>query len=476
MNSVAQAPRTFSSPETQLAGVDINLAQRIISAAADIALVLSPRGEVLDVSVTSEDLAAVGVTSWAGRHWQETATTDSHPKIEKLLASAISEGASEWRQLNHLDGANPGGRPVQWKVLALDMKRLIAFGRDLAPMANMQQRLVAAQQSMEQDYIRLHQAQMRYRLLFQRSREPVMIVDARTRRVVEVNPAAQRLLGDTGDGVVGRELKHVFELEDGGAIDGLLAQASASGTADDVSVSIAYTQRRCEVSASLFRDRAESFFLVRIDTPDRIIDAAPTSPGEHRLREVVERLPDAFVITDLKGRILTANAAYLDLVQLVSTDQIYGESLARWLAREDLDLQVMLTNLESHRTLRLFQTALKGEFGTRTEVEISAVVIHDEQPCAGFSIRNIARRLELNETAQPAHLPASVDQLKELVGHVPLKELVRDATDTIEKMCINAALELTGNNRASAAEVLGLSRQSLYVKLHRYGLNDNNED
>ena len=37
---------------------------------------------------------------------------------------------------------------------------------------------------------------------------------------------------------------------------------------------------------------------------------------------------------------------------------------------------------------------------------------------------------------------------------------------------IEAALELTSDNRASAAEMLGLSRQSLYVKLRRYGLGD----
>ena len=42
----------------------------------------------------------------------------------------------------------------------------------------------------------------------------------------------------------------------------------------------------------------------------------------------------------------------------------------------------------------------------------------------------------------------------------------------IEQLCIEAALELTGDNRASAAEMLGLSRQSLYVKLRRYGLAD----
>ena len=51
-----------------------------------------------------------------------------------------------------------------------------------------------------------------------------------------------------------------------------------------------------------------------------------------------------------------------------------------------------------------------------------------------------------------------------------LKDMVREATDVIERLCIEAALELTGDNRASAAEMLGLSRQSLYIKLRRYGL------
>jgi DNA-binding NtrC family response regulator len=39
-------------------------------------------------------------------------------------------------------------------------------------------------------------------------------------------------------------------------------------------------------------------------------------------------------------------------------------------------------------------------------------------------------------------------------------------------MCIEAALHLTRDNRAAAAEMLGLSRQSLYVKLRRFGLGE----
>ncbi len=51
-----------------------------------------------------------------------------------------------------------------------------------------------------------------------------------------------------------------------------------------------------------------------------------------------------------------------------------------------------------------------------------------------------------------------------------LKELVRETTDIIERLCIEAALEMTKDNRATAAELLGLSRQSLYLKMRRFGL------
>jgi DNA-binding NtrC family response regulator len=94
-----------------------------------------------------------------------------------------------------------------------------------------------------------------------------------------------------------------------------------------------------------------------------------------------------------------------------------------------------------------------------------------EQACFGFLVRQVERRPAV-EGKEGAGLPRSVEQLTELVGRVSLKEIVRETTDVVERLCIEAALELSGDNRASAAEMLGLSRQSLYVKLRRYGLGD----
>ena len=82
------------------------------------------------------------------------------------------------------------------------------------------------------------------------------------------------------------------------------------------------------------------------------------------------------------------------------------------------------------------------------------------------------RRLAPEPTRRHRELPRSASQLTELLGRVPLKDIVGETTDLIEQLCIEAALELTQDNRASASEMLGLSRQSLYVKLRRYGLGD----
>ncbi|MDU6489326.1 helix-turn-helix domain-containing protein, partial [Bradyrhizobium sp.] len=93
----------------------------------------------------------------------------------------------------------------------------------------------------------------------------------------------------------------------------------------------------------------------------------------------------------------------------------------------------------------------------------------------GFTIRNVGPRIS-SDGGDHGYIPRSREQLAELIGRVPLKELVRETTDVIERMCIETALKLTGDNRATAAEMLGLSRQSLYVKLRRYGLAEPSEE
>ena len=467
--SAATAPGDTS--RLTLRGLNGDDAATLITAAADVALIVDSEGIIRDVAFGSDELSREGYGKWLGQPWVDTVTVESRPKVEALLRDAAANVASRGRHVNH---TSPRGAdvPVMYSAVKVSGRdRIAAVGRDLRAISALQHRLVEAQLSMERDYWRLRQVETRYRLLFQMASEAVVIVDAATDKVVEANPVAVQMLGDAGARVVGKSFLECFPEEFGSAVVALLAQVRSSGRPSEATVRLRDGRHDLVANASLFRQDKSSFYLIRLAREGAAPDADLPREQSYLLK-LVENAPDAFVVTDPDGKILVANAAFVDLTQLVSKDQAKGESLERWLGRPGVDLAVLIANLRQHGTVRLFATTIRGEHGASADVEISAVSVPaGEHPCLGFAIRSVGRRLAADPKASQ-QLPQSVKQLTELVGRVPLKDIVRDTTDLIERLCIEAALELTRDNRASAAEMLGVSRQSLYVKLHRYGLGD----
>jgi transcriptional regulator PpsR len=456
----------FRDPEGSLGGVDAAVASAAIVAASDVALVVSAEGVILDVAHNGLEVAREAPSAWVGRRWIDTVAPDSRRKIEEMLAGVGADPLQPPRQVNHLS-VRGGDLPVSYAVVPLgDAGRLLAVGREMRGFAALQQRLVEAQHGAEREYARLRDAEMRYRLLFQMAVEPLLIVDAATRRITEANPAAERALGG-GRRLIGRSFPFGFAGDDSLELERLAARARATGRAEGVAARLA-DGAAVEVSAALFRQEASALLLVRVGAEARAGAAAP----EPALiaAAVVAAAPEGYVVTDLQGVIRHANLAFLNLAQLATEEQAIGESLDRWLGRPGVDLSVLLSTMRESGSVRLFATSLRGEFGSMIDVEICAARAGAgaDAPC-GFLIRNVEGRAGQRRDAA---LPRSVEQLTELVGRVPLKDLVRETTDVIERLCIEAALELTGDNRASAAEMLGLSRQSLYVKLRRYGLGD----
>ncbi len=468
------APDVFRAPKKTLGDLDADAAARLIVAAADVALVLDSKGIIRDVAIGNDELAKEGFGKWLGQRWVDTVTVESRQKIEELLRDASNKAIPRWRQVNHPSSAG-ADVPIRYSAVEVgDNGRIVAVGRDLRAVATLQQRMVDTQQLMEREYARLRQVETRYRLLFQISSEAVMVVDATTLRIIESNPAATKLLSKAVKRLGGRSLPELFDAEGAKFVHAHLAGVRGTGRAEDVIVRLAGGKQEFSVSASLFRQESIAHFLVRL-TPVGSTSASATA-AKPKLFDFVEKLPDGFVVTDLDCRVLKANSAFLELVQVASEEQAQGESLDRWLGRHAVDVSVLATNLRERGSIRNYATVVRGEYGSTEDVEVSAVSVADgEQPCLGFTIRHVTRRPEPVISGR-RDLPRSVEQMTELVGRVSLKELVRDTTDIIERLCIEAALELTGDNRASAAEMLGLSRQGLYSKLRRYGLGDLDSD
>ena len=463
----------FESPEQFLAGLDAQTTASLISAAADVALILDEHGVIQDVAFSNNELR-YGHHDWLGKPWLQTVTIESRPKVEEMLSEVVSSGSSaKWRHINH-PSADSADLALLYTIVPLSRDagphRSVAFGRDLRSQVALQQRLVSAQLSMERDYWRLRHVETRYRLLFQVAAEAVLILDATSEKLEEANPAAYKLLGEKAR-LTTWTLNQSLDSLSVPAVLQMFAALRLRGRADPITVCFADSADVYTLSGSLFRQENSTHFLIRV-TPLRPTEASSESSMAQLLLRVVDNAPDAFAVTDLDGRVLTVNRAFLELTQLASEALVRGEPLQKWLGRSGVDMNVLISNLRQRGTVRLFATTLQGEYGSTADVEISAVsVTTGDQPCLGFTIRDIGRRLS-NEPLTSKDLPRSAGQMTELVGRVPLRDIVRETTDLIEELCIEAALELTGDNRAAAAEMLGLSRQSLYVKLRRFGVGD----
>ncbi|HBM14658.1 MAG TPA: transcriptional regulator PpsR, partial [Rhodospirillaceae bacterium] len=357
-----------------------------------------------------------------------------------------------------------------YATISLGDGRVLAIGRNMQAMAEMQQRLVEAQMSMEREYARMRRAETRYRLLFQLASEAILILDAATNKVVEANPAACKLLLRDEKRLVGSSVASAFDSDSRSRVQDLVTKIRDGATGETTSAVTAEGHADLTLAGSFFRQDGNTFFLIRLVAKDETSGGEASSHTNNVVQNVMETLPEGFVVTDMNGEILKANDAFLDMAQVGTEEQIKGRSINRWVGRSSVDLNVLMANLKEHGSVRFFATVLRNELGSSIDIEISAVSVEDgEIPCIGFIIRNLEGRVTLPETRAGTG-PRSVEQLSKLVGRVPLKDLVQESTDIIESMCIEAALELTGDNRASAAEMLGLSRQSLYVKLRRHGL------
>ncbi len=442
-------------------------AGRLAAAAGDVAMVVDRDGVIRDLALGSGDLEREGAQSWLDRRWLDVVTIESRPKVDALLRDAFSSAKPRWREINQVTEANRS-MMVRFMAVAGDRDgQVIAIGRDERNAAALQQRLVEAQQALERDYAKLRDAEGRYRLLFRLSREAVLVVDAQSRRIVEANPAAEHLLRDTRTELAGEGFTGLFDRGSRDDAASLVALAQSAGRTSPAQMQLSSRGETLVASASPFRQDRMSYVLIRLGRSE-----ADVGPGERGpdLRAVLERIPDAFVLADGEMSILAANAAFLDMTGLGSPAQALGRSLADFLGRAGLERNILLDALREHGTVRNFRTLLRGDYGQGEDVEVSAAAAPEGDGAVfGFTIRLIDRRLNERPHAAP-ELRRSVEQMTELVGRMTLKELVRETTDLVERLCIEAALELTKNNRASAAEVLGLSRQSLYSKLNRFGL------
>lgn len=435
---------------------------RVNIAQPDVTLTLDMDGVIRGASL-SDAIPGEQVQQWLGRPWSETVGTVGIDRVRNMLKDARSTGVSAFHQLTQ---RFPSGLelPMEYTTVRLGGQAgLIAVGKNLQAVAELQSRLLAAQQAREQDYWKLREIETRSRLLFDASSEAVLMVRADTLRVMEANPAAIRALGIAPGWDVMKEVAP----RDQDAFQAMLLRVRKMGRVPGIMLRMGADQAQWTVKATLMASDPAPVFLLQFAHVG--LSANPPPADAVQLEELIEQLPDAFVVLDRDGVIRRANRAFLDLTQAGAPSRVIGERLDRWLSRPGATLSVLLSQLQQHGSVRLFGTSLTGEMGAEAEIEISAVLgAGAAAENVAVVIRDVSRRLAPRVDNDPLQLALS--DVAAQVGRTPLPALVRDTSALIERHCIETALQLANGRRTAAAELLGLSRQSLYMKLSRYGM------
>ncbi|MEO1238461.1 MAG: transcriptional regulator PpsR [Pseudomonadota bacterium] len=444
----------------------------IIATASDIAVVISDVGRILTVLTNPGHPTFGTLDHWQGGDIRDFLTVESIPKLDAQL-ERFNAGKDLGRalELNHSDNAQLEF-PVRYSLHRIGPEgSILMLGRDLRPIAEMQQQLVDAQMALERDYEVHRENNTRFRVLMEATRDAIVFVSAATGKVIEANAAAASLLGATVEGMVNSDFARVFDgRKSGGLLDTLLA-AAAEDNPDPVEARAKGSMVHLNLSPTVFRAAGERTLVCRIEAVDD--EAAQNEHMKENLTGFYQDAVDAIVFTDKSGAILSANEAFLSLVDAPHLTHLRGKSLGDFLVRGQIDLKVLIENAVRSGKMRIYGTKLQSDFGSETPSEISATFLNDRAaPSIVFVIRDTSRVDTVRPVAGTGGRGSdeNMRSVMELVGSATLKEIVSETTDVIEKMCIETAVQLTNNNRVAAAEMLGLSRQSLYVKLRKYDL------
>jgi transcriptional regulator PpsR len=446
---------------------------QLVEQAADLAVVVDSDGVVTGISVNAECPSLGRLDHWVGRPFSDFLTPECKPKFAKRVATMREDPAVVPRplELNHTDNAK-WEFPIRYTLHRVrDGSEVLLLGRDQQPVAEVQQRLVQEQLAREQDRQKLRGAETRFRMVMEAADTPIILADPETGRIAELNGAAADLLGGRVDILDGSALAQAFE---GRRRSEFMDAVRTAAEADD-QAGIELVSRRngrvVTLCPDFFRASGELVLLCRLVPAD--LDDSGGAEVSQALAALFAATSDAIAVTDGQGNVVEANEGFLVMADAAQLRDVRDRSMADFLSRGSVDLKLILDGTAQSGRMRSYSAQLRSVAGTRVPVDISAAQLRQRggELGIGMIIRDVSQAEPVQRDQTPAMVSDDAMQsVMELVGTASLKDLVSATSDVIEKMCIETAVDMTGNNRVAAAEMLGLSRQSLYVKLRKHGL------
>jgi transcriptional regulator PpsR len=199
----------------------------LVSAGSDLTLVVTPERVVEAVVAAPQSGLASLVSGWEGQPLQNLFADESWTKLAARLDGPEVAAPLE---LNHA-GSAVYEFPVRYVLRRWpDADRLLMMGRDLRPLAEVQQQLVQAHRAIGRDHEAQRELETRYRVLMEENSFPLLIVSETTGRIVDLNSSAARLLGAQRSDLLNSPIAQEFDgRRRGELIENLARNATCGG-------------------------------------------------------------------------------------------------------------------------------------------------------------------------------------------------------------------------------------------------------
>ncbi len=250
----------------------------------------------------------------------------------------------------------------------------------------------------------LRQSEERYRAVIEQATDGIFLLDADTRRVVETNPAFQRMFGYSAGELRGTEIydlvAHPREnvdatiertLRERRRLVGERKYRRKDGSLLDVEVG---------VSVISLEGRDVICTIVRDVTGRKRAEEA-LARSENRLRTIIETEPECVKVLGMDGTLLEMNPAGLSIIEADSLEQVRGKTVYEYIAPEHLDNFVALTERVLRGGSGTLEFELVGLKGTRSWLDTHAVPLRDARGEI-FGLLGITRDISERKRAEKA--------------------------------------------------------------------------
>src|ERR1700761_3721885 len=230
----------------------------------DVTLLLNMDGVIREATL-SPSMSKENIDSWLGRPWSDV-VDGAGEKIQRMMQDTRRSGISAFRQITQ---RFPSGLeiPMEFTTVLLGGRAgMLAIGKNLQAVAELQARLISAQQTIERDYWKLREIETRYRLVIEDSNDAVLLAKVADLRIVEANKAATASLAGSGrrkEGLTGRDFLQEIGPKDREPVELMLRRVRDQGKAPGIVIHLGAEAVPWMLRGSLMTQESGPVFLLQ---------------------------------------------------------------------------------------------------------------------------------------------------------------------------------------------------------------------